>query len=161
MIRKSVGGLTLDDDDGSSDSSDSEEQNEVVMKKTLGHYSSELGLNDSIGNLKVNDNCCLICLSGIKRVQATWSCKLCHCMFHLVCIQQWAKDGVLLLRTSSVLSEDLFPSLAANWSCPACRGDYGKSDTPKLYKCFCGKQVLCIIIDVLVYRLWIGEFLSS
>lgn len=128
----------------SSDSSDSEEETEV-LKKVLTRYKAELGKNDSYTSLenflKGKDNGCLICLSAIRRVQAIWTCKLCHRMFHLVCIQQWAKDGVLLRTRDLVLSEDLFPSIAAKWSCPACRGDYSKLDTPKEYKCFCGKKV--------------------
>ena len=123
-------------------SSDSEEDGQDLMNKTLSGYNSELGLGGSqtCTQLKVKANCCLICLDSIRRVQATWNCRFCFCMFHLVCIQQWAKDGVQL-RNTSVLSEHLFPSMAANWSCPACRGDYSKLDTPRLYKCFCGKQV--------------------
>lgn len=141
MMRSSAEGLAVDD--GSSESSNSDEENLVLMKKnTLSHYSSELGQSGSqtCVHLKLMDNCCLICLSGIKRDQAIWNCKLCHRMFHLVCMQQWAKDA-MLLSSSSVLSEHLFPSVSASWSCPACRGDYSKSETPKLYKCFCGKQV--------------------
>ena len=139
-MEKSVVGLILGD--SSSDSSNSEEENQVLITNALSRYSSELGqtVSQTCIKLKVNDNCCLICLSGIRRVQAIWSCKLCYCIFHLVCIQQWAKDG-MLLRRSSVLSEQLFPSVAVNWSCPACRGEYSKSEIPNLYRCFCGKQV--------------------
>ena len=137
--------------DESSDSDDSEEEKEVLIK-TLSLYNKEYGkarsgsCDDSF--LKGKDSSCLICLSGIRRVQAVWSCKLCYKVFHLVCIQQWAKDGVLLRTSASVLSEELFPG-ASIWSCPACRGDYSKSDTPKEYRCFCGRKV-CRLINCFV-----------
>ncbi len=126
----------------SSESEDSEEEAEV-LKKTLSFYGSDLKDSNSSfeGFLKGKDSSCLICLSGVRRTQAVWSCKLCYRIFHLVCIQQWAKDSILLRTTNSILSEDLFPNVVSNWSCPACRGEYTKADTPQKYKCFCSKKV--------------------
>jgi len=141
--RHSASGSVVSRIDESSGSEDSEEEAEV-LKKTLNQYNNEYEKTRS-GRydekfLKGKDSSCLICLSSIRRVQAVWSCTMCYKVFHLVCIQQWAKDGVVLRTTASVLSEELFPS-ASTWSCPACRGDYSKSDTPRQYRCFCGRKV--------------------
>ena len=67
-----------------------------------------------------------------------WSCVQCYCLFHLQCIQQWARDGE---RQLSLLSLELFPGQEIRWSCPKCRLDYPTSQFPKTYVCFCGKQV--------------------
>ena len=129
------------EDDSSSSQSDDDSQEVVV--KALQSYCSELDGSTMPSNLlqmALYDHSCLICLSGIKRIQAVWSCKLCYCLFHLVCIQQWAKDSISL--PNMVLSEDLFPSVLVKWSCPKCRGEYNKVDVPSMYLCFCGKKVL-------------------
>ncbi len=123
-------------------SSDSDEDCHELVTKALSGYCSELnGIMAPNDLLKValHDHSCLICLSGIRRSQAVWSCKLCYCLFHLVCIQQWARDGVMI--KNPVLSQDLFPNLSISWSCPKCRGEYDRAETPSLYKCFCGNQV--------------------
>ena len=85
---------------------------------------------------------CLICLSTVRRVEAVWSCEGCGCLFHLMCIQQWAQDCLHLVQQST-LSPDLFPDLvtARNWSCPKCRRDYPRTEIPKTYHCFCKKKV--------------------
>ena len=83
---------------------------------------------------------CLICLSSVRRLEAVWNCDQCACMFHLQCVQLWAKDSLSL---SSSLSPHLFPDLAAarTWSCPKCRRNYTQSQIPTLYYCFCKKTV--------------------
>ena len=131
-------------EEGVSSSSDSEEESEELVVKTLSGYCNELGgkSTEPINLLHItvqNNYSCLICLSGIKRLHAVWNCKLCYTVFHLMCIQQWAKDGVVVRNTT--LSEELFPSVPLWWTCPKCRGEYRRSDVPSLYRCFCGKQV--------------------
>lgn len=125
--------------------SESEEECEKLVIKTLSGYCDELDGSsaESLSLLQLtlqNNFSCLICLSGIRRMQAVWSCKLCYTMFHLVCIQQWAKDGVVVKNL--ILSEDLFPSIPLMWTCPKCRGEYSRVDVPSVYRCFCGRQVI-------------------
>lgn len=135
-----------EDDDVSSESE--EENQEIVFFKALNRYCLELGGSKTIDKAKYkdflkvtfNNNSCLICLSGVKRLQAVWSCRLCYTLFHLVCIQHWAKDGVMV--KNAILSEEFFPGISLKWTCPKCRGEYNPTDTPSIYKCFCGKQVV-------------------
>ncbi|KAM5271556.1 NF-X1-type zinc finger protein NFXL1 [Ctenodactylus gundi] len=54
---------------------------------------------------------CLICIASVKRNQAVWSCLGCFCIFHMPCIQKWAKDSQFLV---SSLTDD----------------DFGKRDYP-------------------------------
>lgn len=48
---------------------------------------------------------CLICIASVKRNQAVWSCSGCFCIFHMPCIQKWAKDSQFLV--SSLTDDDL------------------------------------------------------
>ncbi|KAG9347036.1 hypothetical protein JZ751_005963 [Albula glossodonta] len=64
---------------------------------------------------------CLICIASVKRNQAVWSCSGCYCIFHIPCIQKWAKDSVFLV--SSVTDDD-----------------FGTKQHPwPWYYCYCGK----------------------
>ncbi|XP_074397635.1 NF-X1-type zinc finger protein NFXL1 isoform X1 [Zonotrichia albicollis] len=80
---------------------------------------------------------CLICIASVKRNQAVWSCCGCFCIFHLVCIQKWAKDSLFLV--SSPLTDDDFGKKDYPWPCPKCRFEYKRSETPSRYYCYCGK----------------------
>ncbi|EXB88390.1 NF-X1-type zinc finger protein NFXL2 [Morus notabilis] len=86
---------------------------------------------------------CLICLERIRPSDPTWSCtSLCFAVFHLLCIQSWARQAsdLAALRASTRLPID--PGKASElslWNCPKCRSDYSKSHIPKTYLCFCGK----------------------
>ncbi|OAY71457.1 NF-X1-type zinc finger protein NFXL2, partial [Ananas comosus] len=51
--------------------------------------------------------------------------RLLHALFHLPCIQSWARQS-LHLRSP-------------DWPCPKCRSPYPKTLIPKSYFCFCGK----------------------
>ncbi|KAJ6668565.1 hypothetical protein lerEdw1_012047 [Lerista edwardsae] len=80
---------------------------------------------------------CLICIASIKRNQAVWSCTGCFCIFHLPCIQKWAKDSLFLI--SSPLTDDDFGKKDYPWPCPKCRFEYQRAETPTRYHCYCGK----------------------
>uniref|UniRef100_A0A8C2ZVF3 Nuclear transcription factor, X-box binding-like 1 n=1 Tax=Cyclopterus lumpus TaxID=8103 RepID=A0A8C2ZVF3_CYCLU len=80
---------------------------------------------------------CLICIGSVKRTQAVWSCSSCFSLFHLPCIQKWARDSAFLV--SSVTDED-FGQKQHPWPCPKCRAEYPPSATPNRYMCYCGKQ---------------------
>ncbi|CAM8943298.1 unnamed protein product [Rhodiola kirilowii] len=87
---------------------------------------------------------CLICLERIRISDPTWSCSTrCFSVFHLICIQSWARQSLDLAAARAVtrLSADLFPNAAADfvWSCPKCRVEYSKTLIPKSYFCFCGE----------------------
>ncbi|XP_053110346.1 NF-X1-type zinc finger protein NFXL1 isoform X1 [Hemicordylus capensis] len=80
---------------------------------------------------------CLICIASVKRNQAVWSCSGCFCIFHMPCIQKWAKDSLFLI--SSPLTDDDFGKRDYPWPCPKCRFEYQRSETPTRYYCYCGK----------------------
>lgn len=84
-----------------------------------GQYVSELFQSGALT--------CLICIASVRRTQAVrhthththtpsythahspfflqvWSCSSCFSLFHLPCIQKWARDSVFLV--SSVTDED-------------------------------------------------------
>ncbi|KAL5710254.1 hypothetical protein ACHQM5_020843 [Ranunculus cassubicifolius] len=91
---------------------------------------------------------CLICLERIRPSDPTWSCiDGCYAVFHLFCIQSWARQASDLTAERAVarLSREHFPAAAAKaletaiWNCPKCRGEYPKTLIPKGYFCFCGK----------------------
>ena len=123
------------------------EENSDVFTNALRSYYSELNTSSSTIYTKkkpdellrsVLGGTCLICLNLIERKEAVWSCKLCYELFHLVCIQQWAKDGVV---SHTVLSQNIFPGISFKWTCPKCRGEYAKTDLPTVYWCYCGEKV--------------------
>lgn len=86
---------------------------------------------------------CLICLERIRISDPTWSCSaVCFSVFHLVCIQSWARQASDLAATRATTRLSLSPAAAsesATWHCPKCRSEYTKSEIPKSYLCFCGK----------------------
>lgn len=127
-------------------SSDSDGENQDIFVKTLCGYYSELeeSKRESVESFEflkkaLDSKSCLICLCSIKKNEAVWSCRLCYTLFHLMCIQQWAKDGVVVANT--ILSQDFFPGIVMQWTCPKCRVEYDKMNIPSVYRCFCGKQV--------------------
>lgn len=86
---------------------------------------------------------CLICLERIKPSDPTWSCtSLCYDVFHLLCIQSWARQASDLSAYRAATRLPISPDKAAEtstWNCPKCRSVYTKSQIPKTYFCFCGK----------------------
>lgn len=92
---------------------------------------------------------CLICLEKVRVTDPIWDCKTgCHAVFHLLCIQSWAQQalGTAAVHSLGQLSGQHFPMAAAEaeekarWHCPKCRSEYSKSELPREYRCFCGKQ---------------------
>ncbi|KAJ4828026.1 hypothetical protein Tsubulata_035105 [Turnera subulata] len=86
---------------------------------------------------------CLICLERIRLSDPTWSCtSLCYAVFHLFCIQSWARQASDLAAARSAsrlpISADQAAS-SASWNCPKCRSEYARGQIPKAYLCFCGK----------------------
>ncbi|XP_077239189.1 NF-X1-type zinc finger protein NFXL2 isoform X2 [Tasmannia lanceolata] len=79
---------------------------------------------------------CLICLERIRPSHPVWSCSSgCHAIFHLLCIQSWARQASNLASATRISR----PSVSDNWHCPKCRLHYPKTLIPRLYFCFCGK----------------------
>ncbi|XWS56730.1 hypothetical protein CRYUN_Cryun09bG0110600 [Craigia yunnanensis] len=86
---------------------------------------------------------CLICLERIRSSDPTWSCSsLCFALFHLLCIQSWARQSSDLSAARAAARLPITAETAAKqatWNCPKCRSSYSKSQIPKSYLCFCGK----------------------
>uniref|UniRef100_A0A2P2KQA3 NF-X1-type domain-containing protein n=1 Tax=Rhizophora mucronata TaxID=61149 RepID=A0A2P2KQA3_RHIMU len=86
---------------------------------------------------------CLICLERIKPSDPTWSCtSLCYAVFHLLCIQSWARQACDLSAMRATTRLPITADKAAEistWNCPKCRSSYSKSEIPRTYVCFCGK----------------------
>lgn len=95
-----------------------------------------------IEQLSSNKYECMVCFDVIRREAAIWSCDVCYHVFHIGCIKKWArtqKDG----RTAHLfnfLSYLYF--IDEGWRCPSCQGI--NSQFPKLYLCYCGKNIHCI-----------------
>uniref|UniRef100_A0A8C4X3S7 Nuclear transcription factor, X-box binding like 1 n=1 Tax=Erpetoichthys calabaricus TaxID=27687 RepID=A0A8C4X3S7_ERPCA len=141
--------LTADQNFSSSSEDEWEEENigkhGKILVSTFTTYTDQAGgdftelertrqfLNDAFQSGAIT---CLICIASVKRNQAMWSCKGCYCIFHLPCIQKWAKDCVFLV--SSVTDDD-FGKKEHPWACPKCRHEYMNFETPTRYTCYCGK----------------------
>ncbi|XP_061664991.1 NF-X1-type zinc finger protein NFXL1 [Syngnathoides biaculeatus] len=101
---------------------------DVTGLQRTGHFVSELFASGALT--------CLICIASVKRTQPVWSCSGCFSLFHLPCIQKWARDSVFLLSSATDVD---FGSKQHPWPCPKCRAEYSHADTPARYMCFCGK----------------------
>lgn len=86
---------------------------------------------------------CLICLERIRLSDPTWSCSSrCFAVFHLLCIQSWARQSSDLSASRAASRLPISASKAAEdslWNCPKCRIDYPKTLIPRKYLCFCQK----------------------
>ncbi|KAM7272032.1 hypothetical protein ACFE04_031246 [Oxalis oulophora] len=87
--------------------------------------------------------CCLICLERIRLSDPTWSCSsLCFTVFHLVCIQSWARQSSASSAARALTRLPVTQERAtetATWNCPKCRSEYSSSMIPREYLCYCGK----------------------
>lgn len=102
---------------------------------------------------------CIVCCEMIKVYNKTWNCPSCYNVFHLKCIQQWArKSSVNPTETASNTNPSTSTNLGnfnpsigtssssgqcsrkneAEWRCPTCQ-DIQRS-FPEYYYCFCGKN---------------------
>ncbi|KAF4790447.1 hypothetical protein TURU_141295 [Turdus rufiventris] len=122
----------LVEDQLSSSSEDDDEDAEIkqgkILDKTFTIYTSQTDgdaselertrqyMNEAFQSGAMT---CLICIASVKRNQAVWSCCGCFCIFHLVCIQKWAKDSLFLV--SSPLTDDDFGKKDYPW--PWCVGN--------------------------------------
>ena len=85
---------------GSSSSSDDEGDTEVsngLLDSVLAGYDVAVapGVSRTSEAIAQAGNAhCLICISGLKKASAVWSCDKCYTTFHLNCIQQWANDCI-------------------------------------------------------------------
>ncbi|KAE8724350.1 NF-X1-type zinc finger protein NFXL2 [Hibiscus syriacus] len=83
---------------------------------------------------------CLICLERIRPSDPMWSCtSLCFTLFHLLCIQSWARQASDLSAARAAARLPITAAKQATWNCPKSRSSYSKSEVPKSYLCFCGK----------------------
>jgi len=88
-----------------------------------------------------------------RKQDAIWTCRHCHCSFHINCIQRWAKDCLFQQKNDL---ENEFPDLSdaplnvrqhelkeklqnLSWGCPKCRFSYTAAQVPERYECYCGK----------------------
>ncbi|XP_062899261.1 NF-X1-type zinc finger protein NFXL1 isoform X2 [Mobula hypostoma] len=137
---------TSSEDDEEGGGEDFESQRGKIVASTFTTYSDHIGgdfsrelertkqyLNDAFQS---GAQTCLICIASVKRNHAVWNCFRCYCIFHMPCIQKWAKDSIFLV--SSVLDDD-FGRKDHPWPCPKCRHQYEQSQTPTRYHCYCGK----------------------
>uniref|UniRef100_A0A4X2KU80 Nuclear transcription factor, X-box binding like 1 n=1 Tax=Vombatus ursinus TaxID=29139 RepID=A0A4X2KU80_VOMUR len=118
--------------------------NQAAAKKLIeDHFSSseEEGDEDTEGKQgKIVDKTFITYTSQIEQELIywfVWSCSGCFCIFHMPCIQKWAKDSLFLV--SSPLTDDDFGKRDYPWPCPKCRFEYKRSETPTRYYCYCGK----------------------
>ncbi|KAL1921835.1 uncharacterized protein VTP21DRAFT_10477 [Calcarisporiella thermophila] len=70
---------------------------------------------------------CMVCWDVIRPRHQTWSCNTCWAVFHVNCINKWAKRS--LEETAGT---------STGWRCPGCQT--ARTSVPKGYFCFCGKQ---------------------
>lgn len=81
---------------------------------------------------------CAICTNEVTSRSKVWSCKTCWTVFHMSCIQKWAKKTEsTLVRPQQGDSGDLPPP--RQWRCPGC--NLPKDDMPSTYTCWCAKEM--------------------
>ncbi|XP_054708933.1 NF-X1-type zinc finger protein NFXL1-like [Uloborus diversus] len=138
LMRKNAAKF-LQEDLASESSSEEDLDDSTILEKTLSQYSTVKGdaslektrefLQDVITSGAI---VCLICIESVKRTDKIWSCHHCFGIFHLHCIQKWAKDSLYNLS-------DVEKKKKLQWCCPKCRCEYVPSEETFKYLCFCGK----------------------
>lgn len=117
-----------------------------VLRRVFKEYGETLksqSKNDNAADKYVQERLgrctqtCLICISSVKREHQIWTCCNCFDTFHLPCIQQWIKEGIV---DKGVLSDEMFPHRQLPWNCPKCRFSFDRKNFPHKYWCFCGQQ---------------------
>ncbi|XP_066929991.1 NF-X1-type zinc finger protein NFXL1-like [Clytia hemisphaerica] len=132
------------DDMEASDSSDEEIHNEQIISKLTKNFDSSLdGVEEIHQSQMVQDIlqtgaiCCLVCIETVKRLNAIWSCTKCFSIFHLQCIQKWAREGI---GRQAIQAEGDLRDVKFMWNCPKCRHEYSQNENPTKYMCYCGKE---------------------
>ncbi|KAH6827295.1 NF-X1-type zinc finger protein NFXL2 [Perilla frutescens var. hirtella] len=105
------------------------------------HHQDLIKIESFLTSSRAGALSCLICLERIKPTDPTWSCSArCFAIFHLLCIQSWARQSTTLAASRASARAAVVPDdNSLVWPCPKCRVEYLKSQTPKNYYCFCGK----------------------
>lgn len=82
---------------------------------------------------------CIVCCDMIQINQKTWNCLNCFNVFHLKCIQPWAKTSSINPTENSGENQPSRRRRNENeeWRCPTCQSIQRKY--PNAYRCFCGK----------------------
>jgi len=78
---------------------------------------------------------CMICYGGVTRKSPIWDCGRCYAVFHLKCIQKWAKQGLDAPLPPNALENG--DDRRKTWRCPGCQNL--DSELPSIYECWCGK----------------------
>uniref|UniRef100_A0A1A8GZW0 Nuclear transcription factor, X-box binding-like 1 n=2 Tax=Nothobranchius korthausae TaxID=1143690 RepID=A0A1A8GZW0_9TELE len=147
LVESHLSSSSSDEDQDGTDDGDT--QRGRILESTFTSYTSQTG-GDSSGLVRTGQYLtdlfqsgaltCLICIASVRRTQQVWSCSGCFSLFHLPCIQKWARDSAFLV--SSITDED-FGQKQHPWPCPKCRTEYPPSATPNrvsLQRCVCGRQ---------------------
>ncbi|XP_063722936.1 NF-X1-type zinc finger protein NFXL1-like isoform X3 [Symsagittifera roscoffensis] len=132
--------------DEEDDDSENGSQYQSIVRATFEKYETE-GTAEDAGKISklLLEVCqsgavsCLICISSVKRSQPVWSCMRCVCMYHLQCIQKWARDSIEQTKFRLESHAGSGDAANINWDCPKCRLEYPLSAIPEHYYCFCGK----------------------
>ena len=88
-----------DSQDSENDSSDDipVQDCDEIIEKVFGTYENKTGVDlrtkEALAQ-SLGSGSCLICIASIKKKDAIWSCRDCHCIMHLQCIQRWAQDSI-------------------------------------------------------------------
>uniref|UniRef100_A0A1A8J6L8 Nuclear transcription factor, X-box binding-like 1 n=1 Tax=Nothobranchius kuhntae TaxID=321403 RepID=A0A1A8J6L8_NOTKU len=143
LVESHLSSSSSDEDQDGTDDGDT--QRGRILESTFTSYTNQTG-GDSSGLVRTGQYLtdlfqsgaltCLICIASVRRTQQVWSCSGCFSLFHLPCIQKWARDSAFLV--SSITDED-FGQKQHPWPCPKCRTEYPPSATPNRYMCYCGK----------------------
>ena len=66
---------------------------------------------------------CMVCLDKVRQQHSTWDCHNCFQIFHINCIQRWARST----------------TQESGWRCPGCQ--VVTHAVPREYRCFCRKML--------------------
>ncbi|KAI8334560.1 hypothetical protein BC941DRAFT_431555 [Chlamydoabsidia padenii] len=72
---------------------------------------------------------CMVCWDVVRPAHHTWTCDTCWAVFHVNCIEKWAKKSLEDTSTNLMIT---------SWRCPGCQ--HKRKAIPQDYFCFCGKQ---------------------
>lgn len=152
QMQQSIQHFVGQDDSNYASSSEEEYENQDDILNTLltsytsgdanNHTTPDLGrTHEYLKNaFKTGASVCLVCIATIRKTESVWSCEFCYDIFHLPCIQKWAKDSVFA-QEQAMQDDESTRRSAITWFCPKCRYEYSQSKKPTKYLCFCGKEV--------------------